>query len=342
MIVRARAPLRLGFAGGGTDLSPFCDRFGGSVLNATIGLYAHTHLLPAEGECVEFRAADSGEVAIERAVSQVEAKGPLALHKAVYNRIVRDYRNGEALPIKIVTHCDAPPGSGLGSSSTLVVSMIKAFVEWLHLPLGEYDVAHLAFEIERRDLGFSGGRQDQYAATFGGINFMEFYAHDRTIVNPLRVKNWILSELESSLVLYFTGVSRVSSTIIDEQTRNVVDGNADAIEALKELKEDAIGMKEALLKGEFAKFAHYLGRAWLAKKRTAGSVSNAKLDEVFQAAERAGALAGKISGAGGGGFAMFMTDPAKRPGVMAALQKLGGAAMTCRFTKNGTEGWRID
>jgi D-glycero-alpha-D-manno-heptose-7-phosphate kinase len=342
MIVRARAPLRLGFAGGGTDLSPFCDRFGGQVLNATIGLYAYTHLAPSDDDRVEFRAADFDAVSAERAAPRIEASGPLALHKAVYNRIVRDYRKGEPLALRMVTHCDAPPGSGLGSSSTLVVSMIKAFVEWLHLPLGEYDVAHLAYEIERRDLGFSGGRQDSYAATFGGINFMEFYADDRTIVNPLRVKNWILSELESSLVLYFTGVSRVSSTIIDEQTRNVVEGNAAAIEALKELKEDAVGMKEALLKGEFDKFAHYLGRSWSAKKRTASSVSNARIDEGFEVARRAGALAGKVSGAGGGGFAMFVTDPARRANVMSALQKLGGTAVTCRFTKNGTEGWRVE
>jgi D-glycero-alpha-D-manno-heptose-7-phosphate kinase len=342
MIIRARAPLRLGLAGGGTDLSPFCDLYGGQILNATIGLYAYTHLEVRNDGRVQFCAADIGMESTETATSEIAASGPLALHQAVYNRIVRDYRKGEPLSFRMVTHCDAPPGSGLGSSSTLVVSMIKAFVEWLRLPLGEYEVAHLAFEIERRDLGLSGGRQDQYAATFGGFNFMEFFAEDRTIVNPLRIKNWILSELESSLVLYFTGVSRVSSTIIDEQTKNVVDKNAAAIEALKELKEDAIGMKEALLKGEFAKFAHFLGRSWIAKKMTSSSVSNARVDEIFDVASKAGALAGKISGAGGGGFAMFVVNPEKRAAVLQALQKMGGSAMTCHFTKNGTEGWRIE
>jgi D-glycero-alpha-D-manno-heptose-7-phosphate kinase len=342
MIVRARAPLRLGLAGGGTDLSPYCDLYGGCVLNATIDLYAYAHIVETSGRKIRFSAPDIDEEFSTEAQSRLETTGPLALHKAVYNRIVNDYCGGKPLSLHLITHCDAPPGSGLGSSSTLAVAMIKAFVEWLRLPLGEYDVARLAYLIERRDLQFSGGKQDQYAATFGGFNFMEFYAEERTIVNPLHVKNWILSELESSLVLYFTGVSRISSAIIDEQTKNVQEHDPSSIEAMNVLKRDAIGMKEAVLKGDFERFAHYIGTSWEAKKHTARGISTPRIERVFDLAMGAGAKAGKVSGAGGGGFIMFVVDPARRTAVVQALQRGDGEVKNCHFTKGGTEGWRLD
>jgi D-glycero-alpha-D-manno-heptose-7-phosphate kinase len=342
MIIRARAPLRVGLAGGGTDVSPFCDIYGGYVLNATIDLYAYAHIESTNDGAVEISAPDIAEQYVGRAVARMEPDGPLALQKAVINRIIKDFRRGEPLSLRMVTYCDAPPGSGLGSSSTLVVAIVKAFVEWLRLPLGEYDVARLAFEVERRDLGWSGGRQDQYAATFGGFNFMEFYANERIIVNPLRIKNWILSELETSLILYFTSTSRLSSAIIDEQIRNVREEDPDAMDAMKALKNDALRTKESVLKGDFCQFAHYIGKSWEAKKRVAEGVTNSYIDKVFDVAKNAGARAGKLSGAGGGGFALFVVDPAKRTDVMRALAQTGGEVRACHFTKNGTEGWRPD
>jgi D-glycero-alpha-D-manno-heptose-7-phosphate kinase len=342
MIIRARAPLRLGLAGGGTDVSPYCDRYGGLVLNATIDKYAYTVLQPGgDGDGVRFVAADKQEEWAGEAASELPLDGCLDLHKGVYNRIVREFNGGRPLPLTLTTHTDAPPGSGLGSSSTLVVSMIKAFVEWLNLPLGEYDIARLAYEIERKDVGLSGGRQDQYAATFGGFNFMEFHPDERVVVNPLRIKNWIVSELEASLLLYFGGVSRDSAQIIDEQTRNVQQDDNAAIEAMHALKQESIAMKENLLKGDFDGLVHSMDAGWKAKKRMAKSISNPRIEESYERAKQAGMRAGKISGAGGGGFMMMLVDPVRRMDVIRALSKTEGQIYNCHFTEIGTQGWKI-
>ncbi len=342
MIIRSRAPLRLGLAGGGTDVSPYCDEFGGAVLNLTIDLYAYTILEPMDNGRVHFIAADiDAHFEADADPAAMAIGDPLILHRAVYRRICNQFNDGRALPCKITTFCDAPPGSGLGTSSTMVVSLLKAFVEWLNLPLGEYEIAHLAFEIERIDAGLGGGRQDQYAATFGGVNFMEFLAGDRVIVNPLRIKNWIMSELETSLVLFNSGTSRSSAKIIAEQTSNLVKHSGTTLDAMHELKADAYHMKECLLRGDFDKLAACMRQSWDAKKRLAGSVSNSMLDNVVDQALAAGARAGKVSGAGGGGFVTFLVAPERRVEVIRTLSKLEGRVMTCHFTRHGTEGWKI-
>jgi D-glycero-alpha-D-manno-heptose-7-phosphate kinase len=314
------------------------------VLNATIDLYAYAHIDTSDDGTVGFWARDIREKFVAPVATEFEINGSrLSLHYAVYNRVVKQFCNNRPLSMQMITYCDAPPGSGLGSSSTLVVAMLKAFTEWLHLPLGDYDMARLAFEIERRDLRLSGGRQDQYAATFGGFNFMEFYADERVIVNPLRIKNWIISELETSLVLFYTGASRDSARIIDEQTRNVENGSAIPIDAMIALKEDAVRMKEAVLMGDFEQLASSMGQSWQAKKLTAERISNPEIESIFELAIEAGALAGKVSGAGGGGFIMFLVDPARRVEVIRALNgHPEGRVMACHFTKRGTEGWRLD
>lgn len=342
MRVTARAPLRLGLAGGGTDLSPFCDLYGGHVLNVTIGLYAYTIIEPLPDDVVELRATDIGVDELLPAVPILSAAPPLPLHKAAYNRIIRDYNHGKPFPCRITTFCDAVPGSGLGSSSAMVVSMVQAFVELFRLPLGEYDVARLSYQIEREDCGLSGGRQDQYAATFGGFNFMEFHADDRVIINPLRVKSWIISELEASLLLFFTGVSRESANIIDEQTANVRANNHASVEAMLEVKEDAVAMKEAILRGDLEAISGVLAKSWVAKKRMAKSISNDRIDGIYDFAMAAGAKAGKVSGAGGGGFFLFMVDPSQRIQVGRRLAELDGTVSGCHLTHLGSQAWRVD
>lgn len=341
MIIRSKAPLRLGLAGGGTDVSPYCDEFGGVVLNATINLYAYCTIIPTDDGKISFYASDREEYFETESCDRIPIEGSLQLHKGVYNRIKKDYKANEKLSFRMTTYSDAPAGSGLGSSSTMVVAMIKAYMEWLNLPLGEYDMASLAYEIERKDIGLSGGRQDQYAATFGGFNFIEFYEKDRVIVNPLRIKNWIRNELESSLVLYYTGTSRDSAKIIEEQIKNTKQRREESIQGMHELKEQAYVMKECILKADFEGLARCLLHSWESKKKTSAVITNPKIEEVYQLVMKNGGKAAKISGAGGGGFMMIICDPPKRHTLESILKETDGKVIRSGFTEKGTEAWTI-
>ena len=341
MIIRSKAPLRLGLAGGGTDVSPYCDIYGGYVLNVTIDMYAYCTIEPTDDGRIVMSASDRGEFFDGESTSFLPLDGGLLLHKGVYNRIVKDYNNGEPLSFRMTTYSDAPAGSGLGSSSTMVVAIVKAYMEWLNLPLGEYDMASLAYQIERKDLGLSGGKQDQYAATFGGFNFIEFYENDRVIVNPLRIKNWIANEIESSLVLYYTGTSRDSAKIIDEQIKSTKDKNEKSIESMHELKRYASVMKEAILRGDFEKIEDCLRQSWESKKRMASVISNSEIDEIYNYVMDHGGEAAKVSGAGGGGFMMIICDPKKRYELVQSLKKLKGNVIVTSFTEKGTQAWKI-
>ena len=340
MVFRSKAPLRLGFAGGGTDVSPFSDQHGGFVLNATIDMYAYCTIFAIPGEGICFQAMDLQESFRGPLQEFFPLDGVLSLHKAVYNRVVKEFNQGKPMEICVVTYSDAPPGSGLGSSSTMVVAMLRAYQEALNIPLGEYDLAQLAFEIERCDVGLAGGKQDQYAATFGGVNFMEFYGHDRVIVNPLRIKDATINELVNSIVLYYTGRSRDSARIIQEQVDNTNARSEQSVQAMFEVKEDALSMKEFLLKGDIEGFTAHLGKSWQAKKRMAKAISNDFIESIFERASEAGAQAGKISGAGGGGFMMLMTSPTRRLELLSALKPLPGEIVRFHFTGQGAQSWR--
>lgn len=339
-IIRSRAPLRLGLAGGGTDVSPFSDEFGGHVLNATVDLYAHAILEPRDDGKVVFSAVDRDEEVCLDATSELPDEPLLRLHRGIYNRVVRDFNGGKPLSFKLTTYADAPAGSGLGTSSTMVVCILQAFVEWLRLGLGEYDLAHLAFEIERVDLGLAGGKQDQYAAAFGGFNYIDFGPGDKVLVNPLRVKDWIIHELECSTVLFYTGQSRESAKIIEHQIVNSKNEKSSSHEAMLALKDSAATMKAAILRGDFKAYADILRQSWADKKRLASSVSNPQLDEVYDAAIAAGAEAGKISGAGGGGFFMFFVPPHRRMALMRRLRQFQGEVINFHFDMTGVQSWR--
>jgi D-glycero-alpha-D-manno-heptose-7-phosphate kinase len=276
--------LRLGLAGGGTDVSPYCDEFGGAILNATIGYYAYAALEPLDDGRVEFVSADLNQCASYEAAPVLANDGRLDLFKAVYNHIVRNFNQGQPLSLRMSTRVDVPAGSGLGSSSTLTVAMLAAYAEWLKLPLDDYELAHTAYVIERVEAGLEGGKQDQYAAAFGGFNFMEFGRDGSVLVNPLRIKDWVVSELEASLLLYFTGKSRTSANIIQEQSRNVRDRNAPALDAMHAIKQEAFRMKECLLRGDFTHLYEVLRESWESKKQMARQIVNEQIEGLFSSA----------------------------------------------------------
>ncbi|RYE22394.1 MAG: dehydrogenase [Sphingobacteriales bacterium] len=340
MIYRSKAPLRIGMAGGGTDVSPYCDMYGGAILNATISLYAHASLEPLNEPKIILEAIDRNERVEYDFQDELPTDGQLDLASAMYNRVVREFGKVPC-GFRLTTFVDAPAGSGLGTSSTLMVAILGAFSAWLKLPLGDYDIAHMSYQVERVELGMAGGKQDQYTATFGGVNFMEFYADDKVIVNPLRIKPEYLLELEHNLLLYFTATSRLSSTIIEAQSKNVGDKNQQSIDAMHHLKDQARMMKEALLKGKVDDIGTILDYGFRYKKQTAVGISNSKMDELYEAALKAGATGGKISGAGGGGFMMFYCPQNTKYKVKEALEPFSGGFRDYTFTDRGLFTWNI-
>ncbi len=337
MIYRSKAPLRIGLAGGGTDVSPYSDQFGGAILNTTISLFAHASIEILDTKEIIVAAIDRGEGQRFDWAKELPLGGTLDLLKGVYNCIQKDYGFSET-GFKLSTYVDAPAGSGLGTSSTLVVAIIGAFAEMLKLPLGEYDIAHYACEIERTYLGLAGGKQDQFAATFGGVNFMEFYG-DKVIVNPLRIRERYIHELENNLVLYFTSTSRESAVIIKEQQKNVVQKNEKSIEAMHQLKEQARMMKEALLQGRLDEIGRILDYGFEQKRQIAHNISNSRIDELYEAAKKSGATGGKISGAGGGGFMTFYCPGTTRFKVINTLHSFGGEVRRYQMVNNGLATW---
>jgi len=339
MYIRSRVPVRISFGGGGTDVSPYCDIYGGCVINATINRYVTVTLRPTQNGEVRITSIDYDQTLRYDIDKPFAYDGQLDLIKGVINYMKANYglKNGFELKIR----SDAPPGSGLGSSSAVCVALIGAFKEWLNLPLTPYDIAELAFKIERVGLGVKGGRQDQYAAAFGGFNFMEFY-DSRAIVNPLRLREETIFELEHSLVLAYIGGSHNSSSILEKQIANVANKREDSVESMHELKRLAIEIKNALVIGDLKKFGWLLDESWQNKKKMADGISNEIIDKIYEIARKNGALGGKISGAGGGGFMFFFSDADKKYDLVKALSENGAQIMNYNFEHNGLVTWRVD
>lgn len=343
MEIRSRAPLRLGLAGGGTDLPSYSDNYGGAVFNVAIGMYAYCTIIPTDDNKIKIVAYDNNNTLETESVEHLDiVDNNLILHKGVYNRIVKDYNNGKPLSFVMSTSNDAPIGSGLGTSSTMVVAILEAFNRWLGLGLTQYDKARLAYEIERCDLKLSGGKQDQYAAVFGGFNLMEFKKDKSTVVNPFRIEKNILNELECSLILYYGGRSRESAKIIDQQVKNTTEKQEKTLDAMNNLKTAAYLMKDYVITGDFKSFSNLLKQTWEEKKKTASVISNKELENTIKFVLENGGEAVKISGAGGGGVLMIYCQPLNRQRLLDALKKLPGVVFPVKFAKNGVESWIVE
>jgi len=337
-VIRSRAPLRISFAGGGTDVSPYVDEHGGVVLNSTINRFAYATIIPKSNKEVEIASLDYDVILKYTIDKEIAFDGQLDLIKGVINKFRSRYglNNG----FRIFVHSDAPPGSGLGSSSAIAVAVIVAFAKLVKLPLTPYELAELAYEIERVDVGIKGGKQDQYASSFGGMNFIEFNK-DITVVNPLRIEKSILNELEYSLILGYIGSTRASSKIIEKQIKNYEEKQKDALSAMDNIKKLAFEMKNALLRGELHRFGELLNEEWREKKKMAEGISNEVIDRIYEEALKAGAIGGKISGAGGGGFMFFYTEFDKKVSVINKLKELGVQVLPFSFVEDGATAWEV-
>jgi D-glycero-alpha-D-manno-heptose-7-phosphate kinase len=335
VMYRSRAPLRISFCGGGTDVSPYPEERGGVVLSATINKYAFASLVSRADSRVKITSLDYDVVAKYRHSEEVKFDGKLDLVKAVVKRL------GGSSGLNLFVHSDAPPGSGLGSSSTMVVALIGAFGEWLSKPLTDYEIAELAYQIERVDLRIAGGRQDQYAATFGGFNFIEF-SKDHTVVNPLRIKLSTLNELEYRLLLCYTGETRLSAGILKRQIESYVTRKKQVVRALDSLKVHTLRMKDALLLGKLDVLGELLHEAWLNKKRLDRQISSPKIDELYSVARRNGAIGGKVLGAGGGGYLLVLCRFDRKHIVAEKLEKAGGQIVEFGFEFRGLDTWTVE
>jgi D-glycero-alpha-D-manno-heptose-7-phosphate kinase len=342
-ILRSKAPLRISFAGGGTDVSPYPEEKGGAVLNCTIDKFAYATLeaIPAGGGKVEVESLDYNvTVNYEKPADFLEATGELDLVQAAL-RVLRPQNGSSATDgLKLFLHSDAPPGTGLGSSSTMVVALVGAFQQYLREPWTSYDVAELAYQIERREFGMKGGRQDMYAAAFGGFNFMEFH-RDRTIVNPLKIRSEVLNELAYRLLLCYTGTSHYSNDIIERQQQSYSEKRASTVSALDATKQLAVDMKNELLRGNLDEMGRLLDEGWQLKKRFTDGITNDRIDAFYAAARAAGALGGKLVGAGGGGYLLLFCDFAQRASVGKAVQKAGGRVEDFALEPDGLQTWSV-
>ncbi len=343
-VVRSKAPLRISFAGGGTDVSPYPEEKGGAVLNCTIDKFAYATL--------DIEPDGKGETGVHSLDYDMKSRyatpddlvynGELDLVKAALRtlRPSDPARPQSTDSLNMFLHSDAPPGTGLGSSSTMCVALVGAFQHYLREPWTQYEVAEIAYHIERNELGLRGGRQDQYAATFGGFNFMEF-TKERAIVTPLKIQPEVANELAYRLLLCYTGTSHFSNDIIREQQRAYAAKARETVDALDATKKLAIDMKNELLRGNIDEMGRLLDEGWQLKKRFTSGISNPQIDRLYEKARAAGALGGKLLGAGGGGYLLFFCDFVRRAQVARAVNDAGGKVVDFSLEHSGLQSWTV-
>ena len=334
MVIRGRAPLRISFGGGGTDVAPFCVEQGGAIIGSTINKYAYCSIVPREDDQIIVHSLDFDMTVKYNTRENYVYDGKLDLVTAALKAM--DIKLG----CEVYLQCDAPAGSGLGTSSTVMVALLVAMARWKGITMDAYGLADLAYQVEREDLKIDGGYQDQYASTFGGFNFIEFHGRNNVVVNPLRIKKDILNELQYNLLLCYTGGIHVSANIIKDQVSNYT--KKDPFDAMCEVKALAYAMKDELLKGNFNSFGRLLDYGWKSKKRMSSKITNPQIDQLYEEALKAGALGGKLLGAGGGGYLLVYCPYNVRHKVAARLEQAGGQLTDWNFELRGAQSWIAD
>jgi D-glycero-alpha-D-manno-heptose-7-phosphate kinase len=331
-VLIVRSPVRISFGGGGTDLPSYYQQFGGAVLSAAINKYFYTILGKRTDGRIQVISSDLRIFETWHNISAMDVRGsgleiPVAILKDL----------GCDLSVDLFLASEIPPGTGLGSSASVCVNILKTLTTYLNQPLSKHDLAEKAFHIARDVLGHHVGRQDEFAAAFGGLNFITFQPGGRTAVTPLELDPGVLRDFQSNLMLFFTGSAHHSWSILQEQEDSTRSHVGPAVEALHQVRALADRMRDALEAADLDHFGTLLNEGWQAKKRISGKISNARIDHLYELACGNGALGGKITGAGGGGFLLLYCPHNLQEGVRAALGTEGVKDMAFGFDGNGTQ-----
>jgi len=331
-VLIVRSPVRVSFAGGGTDLPVYYEKYGGAVLSTSINKYFYTILSRRDDNYVQIISSDLRTMEHWQDIAKMSLTGnKLELPLAVLKSLGRD------VAVNLFLASEIPPGTGLGSSATVCVNLLKALTTYLHLPASKYDIAEKAFAIARDGLGKPVGKQDEYAAAFGGLNFIRIDTNGTTHVEALDIPRDVKRELQQNLMLFFTGTARDSQEILREQETSSQDQHGRAVAALHEIRSLAERMRRALVRGELNQFGHMLDEGWEAKKRISNNISNSSIDRRYQLAKERGALGGKITGAGGGGFLLLYCEQACQQSVRQALAADELPEMRFEFETEGAQ-----
>ncbi|MFZ0320854.1 MAG: hypothetical protein WAL56_17135 [Candidatus Sulfotelmatobacter sp.] len=327
-----RSPVRISFGGGGTDLPSYYEQFGGAVLSTAINKYFYTILGNRGDGRIQVISSDLRLFGNWSDLAALPAQGsgleiPLAVLKDL----------GTDLAADLFLASEIPPGTGLGSSASVCVNLLKVLTTYLRCPLSKHDLAERAYRITRIGLGHHVGKQDEYAAAFGGLNYIRFHSDGSTQVEALHIDPGVLSSLQSNLMLFFTGAAHHSWDILAEQEKSTRLPAGEAVEALHQVKEAAALMREALLCGNLEHFGHLLDDAWQAKKRVSPRISNQRIDRLYEVAREHGVVGGKITGAGGGGFLLLYCEPSSHYAVRSAMQAEGLQEMAFAFDSQGAQ-----
>jgi D-glycero-alpha-D-manno-heptose-7-phosphate kinase len=331
-VLIVRSPVRISFGGGGTDLPAYYEQFGGAVLSAAINKYFYTILGKRSDGRIQVISSDLRVFETWRDIATMSVRGnPLEIPLAVLKEVPCD--SG----IDLFLASEIPPGTGLGSSASVCVNILKTLTTYLQQPLSKYNLAEQAFHIARHVLGKHIGKQDEYAAAFGGLNYFSFHSDGTAQVEPVEVEPAVLRELQANLMLFFTGSAHQSWTILQEQEDSTRKPGGAAVDALHEVKALGGHMRAALQGSDLRQFGELLHESWQAKRRISTKISTPRIDQLYALARERGAVGGKITGAGGGGFLLLYCEPQEQQAVRAAMGGESIQEMTFDFDTQGAQ-----